>query len=320
MCFNTPILFLIFNRPDTTQEVFNRIKQIKPQFLYIAADGPRANVPGEREKSEMVRDIVTQVDWDCNVKSLFREQNLGCKEAVSSAITWFFDNVEEGIILEDDCCPDLSFFEFCQVLLEKYRNNNKIQFIGGNYFQRKTFDDWKSSYYFSNYAHIWGWASWRRVWKQYDVDMKDYSPEASDKLFKNTFNSNSERKYWDKVFEKTSSGQINTWDYQLTYSLWKNNGISITPTKNLVINLGFQNNATHQFLEDSYKTGLKSDKMYFPLIHPNIIEIDRNADKFTFTNLYSHSLNRLVRIAFENNIFILVKYYLKSKLKKSGRR
>lgn len=131
----TPILLLIFNRPDTTQEVFDAIKQAKPKRLFIAADGPRGEKPGEFEKCQAARKIVEQVDWECDFQGLFRENNLGCKKAVSSSISWFFDKVDEGIILEDDCLPDPSFFQFCEELLKHYRNNPKIMHISGNNFQ-----------------------------------------------------------------------------------------------------------------------------------------------------------------------------------------
>ena len=153
--FNVPILFIIFNRPETAERVFSEIKNIKPKELFVAADGPRLNVYGETEKCEKVREIIKQIDWECEVKTLFRENNLGCKVAVSSAINWFFENVEEGIILEDDCLPDASFFYFCQSLLEKYRSNDEIAMISGNHFGTDRIGSF--DYYFTRIPHIWGW-------------------------------------------------------------------------------------------------------------------------------------------------------------------
>lgn len=168
---NVPVLLLIFNRPDTTQRVFHEIRGASPLQLFISADGPRENKPGEFEKCQITRDIVRQVDWDCEVYTNFRDKNLGCKIAVSSAIDWFFENVEEGIILEDDCLPSFSFFRFCEELLEKYRDDERIMQIGGT----NLLSEWQrsdDSYYFSKYGAIWGWATWRRAWQYYDVNMK----------------------------------------------------------------------------------------------------------------------------------------------------
>ena len=184
--FNTPILFLIFNRPDTTFKVFEEIRKIKPAKLYIAADGPRPNVIGEEEKCTASRNIIKQVDWDCDVKTLFREKNLGCKIAVSSAISWFFENVEEGIILEDDTFPTQSFFWFCQELLDFYRNDSRIMHISGNNFQLGKIRG-EGSYYFSKYNHIWGWATWKRAWRFYDVSLNTFPIFVQRKVIKNIF-------------------------------------------------------------------------------------------------------------------------------------
>ena len=170
----TPILFLIFNRLDTTRRVFEEIRKQKPRQLFVASDGPRVNKDGEREIVEKTRKLVLDnIDWECEVKTLFRGENLGCKIAVSSAIDWFFENIEEGIILEDDCLPAQSFFGYCEELLEKFREDGRISVISGDNFQfgwRNTSD----SYYFSKNCHIWGWATWRRAWERYDVEMKTY--------------------------------------------------------------------------------------------------------------------------------------------------
>ena len=170
---NTPVLFLIFNRPETTEIVFSVIRKAEPPRLYVAADGPRPDYPNDAESCEIVRAIATDVNWDCKVKTLFRDQNLGCKLAASKAIDWFFEQELEGIILEDDCLPDQSFFWFCQELLGKYRDDTRIMHIGGTNFQFGK-ERTKYSYYFSRYAHVWGWASWRRAWKFYDVEMKNW--------------------------------------------------------------------------------------------------------------------------------------------------
>jgi hypothetical protein len=239
----TPILFIIFNRPDTTERVFEEIKKQRPQYLYIAADGPRINKEGEAEKCEQTRKILEKIDWDCEVKTLFRENNHGCKNAVSSAITWFFENVEEGIILEDDCLPSQSFFKYCEEILEKYRHDERIMHISGENPVSKEFGD--GSYYFTKTAHIWGWASWRRAWKLYDVEMKSYPEFVKNNKIKEVFDKDYHRKYWLKVFNRVIEGKINTWDYQWMYTLYTNNGFSIIPNKNMISNIGFNTEATH---------------------------------------------------------------------------
>ncbi len=173
MNLTSPVLFLIFNRPETTEQVFSAIKKAQPPRLYIAADGPRSEYPNDAESCDISRAIATNVDWDCEVKTLFQDQNLGCRLAVSGAVDWFFEQETEGIILEDDCLPDQSFFLFCQELLEQYRDDTRIMQIGGTNYQfgkKRT----NYSYYFSRYGHLWGWASWRRAWSFYDEKMKQW--------------------------------------------------------------------------------------------------------------------------------------------------
>ena len=169
--FQTPILFLIFNRPDTTKLVFESIKRIKPAKLYIAADGARKHKVGEDLLCKETRSIIDLIDWECEIKTLLRTENLGCKIAVSSAIDWFFENEEQGIILEDDCLPNESFFNFCEQLLNQFKENKEIMHISGNNFQDGiTRGD--GSFYFSKYNHIWGWATWKRAWKLYNVKLE----------------------------------------------------------------------------------------------------------------------------------------------------
>lgn len=279
---NTPILFLIFNRPYTTEKVFEKIKQIKPKYLYVAADGPRSDRPEDTEKCRLVREIATRIDWDCKLKTRFQDINLGCKIGVSSAITWFFDHVEEGIILEDDCLPDLSFFNYCEVLLKKYRNNARIMHIGANNFQKG--EKWGfASYYFSIYPHIWGWATWRRAWKLYDVNMVNYEHFTKNLSINKLFKLTEERIYWSDVFDKTIRNQINTWDYQWVYTCI-NNGLSITPNVNLIKNIGFTDEGTHTIRIDE-KFELSTTEIT-KIVHPLLIRQNKKADLFTFVNIY----------------------------------
>jgi hypothetical protein len=276
--FSVPILFLVFNRPDNTSQVFAEIRKIKPRQLFIAADGPRNNRPGEQEKCNETRAIVKAVDWECSVQTLFREQNLGCKNAVSSAISWFFSNVDEGIILEDDCVPNQSFFPFCEMLLEKYRNDPKIMQIGGSNFHPDIKHD--ASYYFSNYNHIWGWASWKRAWEKYDVTLRDFPEFLKENRIDKIFGNSMAKYQWLFRFWKCFQNKIDTWDYQWTYTIWNHEGVSIVPAVNLVSNIGFNEEATHTKAHDATVADLKTESLS-NLIHPSTQEIHRVADERT---------------------------------------
>lgn len=280
---NTPVLFLIFNRPELTFRVFEEIRKAQPQQLFIAADGPREGKEGEAGKCEQARSIVNKIDWKCEVKTLFRDKNLGCQDAVSSAITWFFDNVVEGIILEDDCLPDQSFFTFCETLLEKYRDNEKIMHIGGNNFQ-DGIKRGNASYYFSIHPHQWGWATWNRAWNRYNININGLENfKKTQTIFKHpaivSFNM--------EKLEKTLNGEINTWDYQWFYTIWKNNGITIVPNVNLVTNIGFGENATHTFQADHFLAQVPLGKLD-TILHPTQIKVNKKADDY-----YSWQLLRL---------------------------
>lgn len=270
----TPILFLIFNRPEKTFRVFEEIKKQKPQYLYIAADGARQNKQGEAELCSQTRAVIENVDWDCEVKTLFREDNLGCKKAVSEGITWFFDNVEEGIILEDDCLPSESFFRFCEENLEKYRHDNRIMHISGENPLDMEFGD--ASYYFSKIPHIWGWASWRRAWNLYDVEFQNFNYFIENNIIQNVFEEKESHKYWNRVFARVKNGEINTWDYQWTYALFVNNGLSIVPNKNMVSNIGFgavEATHTNENAKCANRKAYEMDK----IIHPEFIIPEKKA-------------------------------------------
>jgi hypothetical protein len=275
--YSTPILFMVFNRPDLTMKVFEEIKKLKPAKLYISADGPRENKEGEQEKCIETRKIAKFVDWDCDLKILFREKNLGCKMAVSTAIDWFFENEEEGIILEDDSLPNQSFFFFCNELLIKYRDVEKIMEIGGNNFQPDV--KYEGSYFFSRYSNMPGWATWRRAWKKYDVTIRDFPNFLKEKRIKKILGSNPVQYYWLYKFWKVYKNKVDTWDYQWTYTCWNNDGITIFPTKNFISNIGYNNaDAAHTTMDNKQLAEIKREEMS-EIVHPNSIQINFLADK-----------------------------------------
>lgn len=273
------VLFLIFNRLDTTTKVFEEIKLAKPPRLYIASDGARKNKENESHKVENIRQwVLNNVDWDCDVKTLFREENLGCKEAVSSAITWFFKHEEDGIILEDDCLPNQSFFNFSEELLNYYKNDKRIWHISGNQF----IPDYNcnASYYFAKIMHCWGWASWADRWQHFKSDMSDY-----DKKYLKNFSFNKTiQNYWKNILNALTKHKIDTWDYQWAFEIVKNKGFCINPSVNLVSNIGFD--GTH-FTSDQNVSHLNLPRFEIEKItHPKEVSYDYNAIDYIYKNIF----------------------------------
>ena len=290
--YNTPILFIIFNRLDTTEKVFEAIRKQKPKFLYIAADGARKNREDDIENCKKTRAIIERIDWDCELKTLFREENLGCGKAVSGAITWFFENVEMGIILEDDCLPHDDFFPYCQELLIRYKDNKDIKMISGDNFQNgiKRGD---ASYYFTAYTHIWGWASWRRTWQEYDFTLSDITEKEFRKSLRYYFPIWQERQIWLDKFISMKKSLIDTWDYQFTFNVWKNKGLNITPNVNLISNIGFGENSTHTNDDTNALANIPS-RPILPLTHPNQISINKEADMYSYKHMFRKPLLKIV--------------------------
>lgn len=276
--FNTPILFLIFNRPEVTSKVFEEIKKQRPKYLFVAADGPRSNFEEDIEKCENCRDLVLNgIDWDCEVKTLLRNENLGCGRGVSSAIDWFFKNVEQGIILEDDCLPHSSFFIYCETLLNKYKDHENIYAISGDNFQNGN-QRGNASYFFSNYMFVWGWASWRRAWKNYDFNLTSLDEFKKRDLINLIDDRKAFKDYWYSIFEKVKGKEIDTWDYQWVFAIWNNGGIVSVPNVNLISNIGFGDEATHT--KNISPLANKEFESIGSITHPDKIVVDKKADKY----------------------------------------
>lgn len=276
----TPVVFLIFNRPDTTRKVFEVIRQAQPQQLLVVADGPRSDKAGEAKKCAEVRAIIDTVDWDCEVLINYSEINLGCKKRVSSGLDWAFSLVEEAIILEDDCLPDPTFFRFCQELLEKYRDDKRIMGISGDNFQfgRKRTG---YSYYFSRFNDCWGWATWRRAWQYYDHEMKLWEEIRNGDWLKDILNNKFFLiQYRKHKLQSVYENKIDSWAYIWTFSCWTQNGLIIIPNYNLVSNIGFSSESTHTTDIKSPIANLKREPISFPLQHPPFIIPDTKADRF----------------------------------------
>ncbi|MCP2500538.1 MAG: glycosyltransferase family 2 protein [Deltaproteobacteria bacterium] len=287
-----PVAFLVFNRPDTTARVFEAIRQARPPRLLVVADGPRGDKPGEAERCDAVRRIIDWVDWPCEVLKNYSDTNLGCKNRVSSGLDWVFETVEEAIILEDDCLPHPTFFRFCEELLDRYRDDERVAQIGGANFQfgkKRT----PYSYYFSVFNHIWGWATWRRVWRSYDLDMTRW-PEIRDSKWLRDFSTDtSGMEFWYRYFQKAYQGEIDTWDYQWAFSCWLQRRLTVLPNINLVSNIGFLQDATHTKSSRSRLGNIPTEPLQFPLIHPPYIARNVEADTFTDKNMFRPGLVRI---------------------------
>ncbi|MBE9112106.1 glycosyltransferase family 2 protein [Nodosilinea sp. LEGE 07298] len=280
------VLLLIFNRLDTTKQVLEAIRAARPPRFYIACDGPRNTHAGEAETVQAVQDhVIHNIDWKCEIKTLFRDKNLGCKTAVESAINWFFKHEVMGIILEDDCLPSPSFFPYCEELLSRYLDDERIMAISGDNFQfghQRTQD----SYYFSRYPHCWGWATWRRAWHQYDKGMKLWPEIRDQKLLNDILDNRWASRYWQNKFEKTYAGKINSWAFCWTLACWLQSGLTILPNVNLVSNLGFSAGGTHLSNRKDHFANLPRQTMAFPLQHPSYIVRNQKADDFTQRTMF----------------------------------
>ena len=297
----TPVVFIIFNRPETTERVFEEIRKARPLKLFVVADGHRADCPGEEEKCAEVRAIIDRVDWDCEVIKNYSTKNLGCGARPATGISWVFEQVEEAIILEDDCLPHPSFFQFCQELLEHYRDDDRIMQISGDNFQ---FGEGRSdySYYFSMFSHpvsIWGWATWRRAWEKYDHNIKLWPEIRAGGWLKTYLGNNRVSAYWTMIFDEIYNRQYTScWDYQWTFCRWIQEGLCIVPNQNLISNIGWGNDATHTTLSGSISIwdNIPSKEMKFPLKHPPYVLRDRKADEANLKMNWANLPVRIVRL------------------------
>lgn len=259
----------MFNRPHKAAQVFERIRQARPPKMFIAVDGARPNRPGEAEKVRQCQDFKNLVDWECDLKVNFAEENMGCKNRIASAITWAFEHVDELIILEDDCLPDVSFFRFCRELLDKYRDYNRIFTIGGS--NRDFCEPFEESYAFTRGRWIWGWATWKRAWKTYDITIKLWSKFRQDKYLKNIFFDGNYRNALLKEYQLTYEGKIDTWDYEWSLTCLINHGLHIVPKVNLVRNTGFEIGSGTNVHSPTIHHLYMDEAMTFPLKHPDIM-------------------------------------------------
>jgi len=282
MALETPIAFCIFNRLDLTKRVFEAIRDARPKRLLVIGDGPRIDVAGEASVVEQTRSIVSNIDWECKVQTNFSEINLGCKHRIASGLDWAFEQSEELIILEDDCVPDPSFLRFCETLLERYRNDERVMMISGDNFQPAPCSEF--SYYFSRWPHIWGWASWRRAWQHFDVNVSSWPKLKETEQLRNVFVDDAEYQHWAATLDRQHAGEIDTWDFPWGYACWANNGLTILPEQNLISNIGFGESATHTMDPSSRLANLKTSGIG-KIIHPEKVAPNQTADQFTWEHI-----------------------------------
>lgn len=288
-----PVLIIAYRRADTTRKVLESVRRARPRSLYLACNAPHPDRPAELAQCKEVRSLFDELDWQCDQHRLFRDEHLCAKDSISSAISWFFEHETQGIILEDDCVPSPSFFQFCDELLQRFSDDQRVGMISGDNFQFGRLRG-NASYYFSRYCHIWGWATWRDRWATYDPDMHLW-PAYRQRLLRELENP-LQRAYWGTIFDLTHAGAIDTWDYQWLFSNWINHRVSVMPQANMVSNIGFGEQA-HHTKKLTRAANVASQSLSFPLIHPDVLLPDRDADRYTFNDHYSPGLGSIARYA-----------------------
>ena len=278
----TPVAYFIFNRPNHTKESFSTLRRNKIKKLFIIADGPRQDNLSDLEKCKEVRAIVSKIDWPCETFLNYADSNLGLKKRVGTGLDWVFRQTERAIILEDDCIPNDDFFRFCELLLEEYSDNPKVWAITGNNFQ-DGIQRGNGTYYFSKYPHIWGWATWKRAWDHYDGEISFYDNWINSPDWAKKMPDRVEREYWEDILPKVINGEINTWDYAWNACVWRDGGLTATPSKNLVSNIGFGTDGTNTLQSGGIYANMKTE-LLGPIIHPGEVAANHAADRYTFDN------------------------------------
>ena len=295
MTLSTPVALVFYHRPALLERVFEVVSAARPSRLFLIADGPRDE--SDRTSCLAARKIVEHVSWPCEVQRLYADTNLGVRRRVSSGLDWLFSQVDEAIILEDDCLPHPSFFTYCQDLLKRYRQDDRVWAIaGGNYqFGRQRSPH---SYHFSGYCGIWGWATWARSWRHYDVDMKDWPALRDGGLLESTCRTAREVRYWRWIFDNVHHGRIDTWDYQLLLAMWAQHALFITPEVNLVSNIGFGAGSSNTWFSMNRLAAVPAGGIG-SLDHPSDVYRNAAADQYMFRRVLHGNrplwLRRLVR-------------------------
>lgn len=281
---SVPVLLLGFNRPDKLPRVIEPLRSIQPRRVFIAIDGPREGRPDEAERClETQRAAEAAIDWECQVQRLYRDRNLGCRRAVSEAITWALQHVDEVLIIEDDCILDPSFVSLTRVLLDRYRDDARVASIAASNFQQ---GHWRGDggYYASKYPHCWGWATWRRAWKRYGEDLNTLGAFTESDAYAALHTSELEREYWRHAIDLCRSGKVDSWSYLWTFSCWLHGMVALLPNKNLVTNVGFGEDSTHT--KEACEISELRHEVLEDFSAPSTLAMDQEADEFTFRRIF----------------------------------
>ncbi len=281
---DTPLLMIAFNRPEKTRRVFDAVRAAAPKRLYVAADGPRVDVPSDVDRCDRTRHVLEDVTWPCEVQRLYQTENLGCKRGVGAAIDWFLTHEESGVILEDDCMPTLDFFPFCAELLERYRDDPEVMMIGGHN-PLGMWDSTEGSYAFSRTAPIWGWATWRRAWSRYDPALTRWTEPKARALVRSRMPF-TEYHITRQRFNSVHEGRVDTWDFGWAFAILINRGVSVVPGANLVANIGFDQDATHTRRPSRGESAVPTHPIDWPLRHPPSTTPDSRFERALFENRF----------------------------------
>lgn len=281
----TPVALLIFNRPEITRRLVEELLKARPPRVLVFADGPRPDHPADPELIQAAKVAISDAPWECEVLTNYSDVNLGTKYRPATGLNWVFEIVDKAIFFEDDVLPHPSFFRFCDELLEKYQHDERVMMISGNNFigGRWTSD----SYLFSHYAGIWGWATWRRAWRHYDVELRAWPELRETKFLRDVLASDDEVAFWRQCFDRIVSGETQTWDHQWQFAIWRQQGLSAMPAANLCTNVGFGPTAQHYKEFNPKLAAVPVAEMPFPLKHPATVVRNREADDFAFRELLS---------------------------------
>ncbi len=287
MSIDIPVLLIAFNRPDKVALMLKELKKAAPSKLYVAVDAPRKDSDKDAEQCRKTLELIEKgINWNCKLEKLIQKSNLGCKYGPVTAINWFFEHEEAGIILEDDCLPDSTFFRFCKEMLERYRDNKEIGVINGENHLGDLKHTIKNSYYFSEVNHCWGWATWRRAWEKFDPDIQSWPEIKSSGGLKSYLSDSRAVKYWHEEFDKIyGKADVDIWDYQWNYACIVNKFLTVVPGENLIKNIGFDEDATHTKDHDLIG-GVEAGALSFPLKHPTEIAVNTEYDKIVQRKLF----------------------------------
>lgn len=283
-----PVLLIHFNRPETTRRQLEALRAVAPERIWLLCDGPRPDVVGDAERVAEVRTLLNNIPWKCETKKLYRDQNFGCFKNISEGISWFLSDCNAGVILEDDILPDPSFFEFCDVLLDRYQDASEVYAISGQHGVPEPLQV-EDDYGFTNYFDCWGWATWKRAWDHFDPEMTAWRDRSTWRAIKHrVLKKYRAQLYWDIMFRLVDRGRRDSWAYRYLLTIWKHEGCTLVPRLNLTSNVGFNHDAT----QTAHLRGREYPihRQSFPLNHPEAVAVNPVIDRYYEDVLCSKSL------------------------------